>query len=157
MTAGEADVLKIVVLASGTNTLLTGGGARVVTVLCAQENILELVHAGVGKQQGRVVGGHQRRRVHTTVPLACRRGLLTLKKPQKIFPNLAAGTLAHKRSVYQPAAPNLVKALRSKLSSSSPTSFQTSIQPAASKSFSLQPPVVTPTVQTSALPAASAS
>ena len=61
VAAGVADVLEIVVLAAGADALLRGGGARVVALFEAQEDVLELVHAGVGEQQRGVVGGHQRR------------------------------------------------------------------------------------------------
>jgi hypothetical protein len=55
VTAREAYVLKIVVLAAGAHALLRGGGAGVVARLGAEEDVLELVHAGVGEEQRRVV------------------------------------------------------------------------------------------------------
>ena len=64
---GEADVLQIVVLAAGAHAFLRGGGARVVALLDAEEDVLELVHAGVGEQQRGIVGRHQRRGVHDLV------------------------------------------------------------------------------------------
>ncbi len=66
---GEADVLQVVVLAAGAHALLRGGGARVVALLDAEEDVLELVHAGVGEQQRGIVGRHQRGGVHFLVSL----------------------------------------------------------------------------------------
>ena len=53
VAAGEADVFEVVVLAAGADALLAGGGAGVVAALGAEEDVLELVHAGVGEEQGR--------------------------------------------------------------------------------------------------------
>ena len=79
MTAGEADVFEIVMLASGADALLrTSLPAMVVAPLDAEEDVLELVHAGVGKEQRRVVGRHERGGVHAAVALG-------LKKAQKGF------------------------------------------------------------------------
>jgi hypothetical protein len=61
MAAGVADVIEIVVLASGADHLLRSGGTRVIALFDAGENVLELVHARVGEEQRRVVGRHQRR------------------------------------------------------------------------------------------------
>ena len=58
---GEAHVVEVVVLAAGAHALLRGGGARVVALLAAGEDVLELDHAGVGEQQRRVVLGDERR------------------------------------------------------------------------------------------------
>ena len=69
MAIGKADIFKIVVLAAGADALLRSGGARVVALFGAKEDILELVHAGVGKQQGGVIGGNQRGAVHLAVAL----------------------------------------------------------------------------------------
>ena len=76
VAAGEADVFKVVVLAAGADALLRRGGAGVVALLGAKEEVFELVHARVGEQQRGVVGRHQRGRVHAAVPLR-------LKKAQK--------------------------------------------------------------------------
>jgi hypothetical protein len=59
MPPGEAHLLEIVVLAAGADALLRGDGAAVVPVLLAEEDALELDHAGIGEQQGRIVGGNQ--------------------------------------------------------------------------------------------------
>ena len=57
---GVADVLQVVVLAAGAHAFLRRGGARVGALVEAEEHVLELVHAGVGEQQRRVVVRHQR-------------------------------------------------------------------------------------------------
>ncbi|MNF43853.1 hypothetical protein D3C84_249540 [compost metagenome] len=66
---GVADVLQVVVLAAGTHALLAGGGAGVGALFQAEEAVLELVHAGVGEQQGRIVRRDQRTGGDTGVPL----------------------------------------------------------------------------------------
>ena len=57
---GVADVLEIVVLAARAYAALARGGAQVVALLPAEEDILELHHAGVGEEQRRVIAGHER-------------------------------------------------------------------------------------------------
>src|SRR5262249_47420845 len=46
-----ADLLEVVVLASGADALLRRGGPRVVALLPSEEDVLELVHAGVREEQ----------------------------------------------------------------------------------------------------------
>ena len=67
VAAGVADVFEIVVLAAGADAFLGGGGARVVAFLLAQEDVLELIHARVGKQQRGVVVRHERGGAHRTM------------------------------------------------------------------------------------------
>ncbi len=64
MTRGAPDLFEVVVLAAGAHALLGGASARVVAPLAAQEDVLELVHAGVREEQRRVVRRHQRRGAH---------------------------------------------------------------------------------------------
>ena len=59
-----ADVFQVVVLAAGAYATLRRHRAGVRTLVLAGEHILELHHARVGEQQGRVVMRHQRRRRH---------------------------------------------------------------------------------------------
>ena len=68
MAGGVADILQVVVLAAGAHAALGSGGAGVGAPLHAREHVLELDHAGVHKQQGRVVAGHERGRRHDGVP-----------------------------------------------------------------------------------------
>ena len=100
VAAGEADVFEVVVLAAGADALLRGGGAGVVALLGAEEDVLELVHAGVGEEQRGVVVRDQRGGVHAAMASACGR-LFTFKKPQELFTNLTARQVAHKFLVYQ--------------------------------------------------------
>ena len=67
---GVADVLEVVVLAAGAHAALRARGARVGALLRAEEDVLELDHAGVGEQQRRVVARHQRARGHDGVAVA---------------------------------------------------------------------------------------
>src|SRR6185295_2926791 len=57
-----ADVLEVVVLAAGPDALLRRRGAHVGPLVEAEEDVLELVHPGVGEEQGRVVAGNHRAR-----------------------------------------------------------------------------------------------
>ena len=59
VTGGIADVVQVIVLATGAHAALRGGRTAVATRITAQEDILEGHHAGVGEQQGRVVVRHQ--------------------------------------------------------------------------------------------------
>ncbi len=56
-----ADVLEVVVLPADPHALLAGRGPPVAPLLEAEEDVLELVHAGVREQDGRVVLGEERR------------------------------------------------------------------------------------------------
>ena len=67
---GVADLVEVVVLAAGAQAALHVGRAHVAALLGAEEHVLELDHAGVGEQQGRVVARHQRRRRHDGVAFA---------------------------------------------------------------------------------------
>src|SRR5882762_2755758 len=69
MARGAADVLQVVVLAAGTDAFLRRGGARVVARLAAEEDVLELVHAGVREEQRRVAGRDEGRARHATMAL----------------------------------------------------------------------------------------
>jgi hypothetical protein len=66
---GVAHVFQVVVLAAGADALLARRRARVGPLVEAQEDVLELVHAGVGEQQRRVVARHHRARGHDLVAL----------------------------------------------------------------------------------------
>ena len=60
MPGRVADVLEVVVLAAGPHAALRTRRADVVALFLAEEQILELHHAGIGEQQRRVVARHQR-------------------------------------------------------------------------------------------------
>ena len=55
MPRGLADLVEIVVLAAGADAFLRRNGALIVALLVAEEDVLELVHPGVGEQQRRVI------------------------------------------------------------------------------------------------------
>ena len=55
MTIGEAHIFKIVVLAARAHAFLRSRRPRVVALFEAEENVLELVHSGVGEEQRRIV------------------------------------------------------------------------------------------------------
>ena len=83
MARGVADVLEVVVLAAGAHAALRRGGAHVRPLVQAEKDVLELHHAGVGEQQRRVVGRHQRAGRHDGVAVA-------LEVLQKARANLTA-------------------------------------------------------------------
>ena len=66
---GVADVFEIVVLAAGAHAFLRGRGALIRALLDPGEHVLELHHAGIGEQQGRVVARHERAGRHDLVPV----------------------------------------------------------------------------------------
>src|ERR1700738_3719960 len=59
-----ADILQIVVLATRADAPLARSGADIVTLLLAQEHVLELDHAGIGEQQCGVISRNERARRH---------------------------------------------------------------------------------------------
>ena len=64
----DAHVLEVVVLSAGADALLRRGRARVLALLPAQEDVLELVHAGVREQQRGIALRNERRALHDPVP-----------------------------------------------------------------------------------------
>ncbi len=70
VAAGVAHVVEVVVLAAGAHALLGRRGPGVVALLAPREDVLELVHPGVGEEQRRVLGRDQRgRRDAAVLPL----------------------------------------------------------------------------------------
>src|ERR1700690_1872504 len=67
MAVGEANILEVVVLAARANAFLARGGALIVAIFEAEENILELVHAGVGEEERGVVRRDERTAAHGAV------------------------------------------------------------------------------------------
>src|ERR1700722_2254237 len=134
----KPDVLEIIMLAPRPHTLLARRRPRIVPLLVAEKDILKLIHPRIGKQQRRVVRRHQRRRVHPAVPLA-------LKKPQKIFSNLASRTIDHRHQVYQRKEPNRTYT-SSALKSSTPS-------PHSHRPASPDPPPIKPPQPSSKTPA----
>ena len=65
---GLAHVVQIVVLAARPYAFLAGSGARRRGILDPDENVLELVHAGVGEQKRRVILGDDRGAVRGHMP-----------------------------------------------------------------------------------------
>jgi hypothetical protein len=62
-----ADFVEVVVLAAGAQTFLRRAGAHVIALLVPEKHVFELIHARVGEQQRRIVGGQKGRRAHTRV------------------------------------------------------------------------------------------
>ena len=57
-------------LAARPDALLRAGRTRVVPFFAADEHVLELVHAGVGEQERRIVGRYERRTGHDAVTVS---------------------------------------------------------------------------------------
>src|SRR5437899_12609976 len=84
MPLGEADIFEVVVLAAGAHAFLRRRRPRVIPLFEAEENVLELVHPCIRKQQRSVPMRHQRRAAHPPVALAVS-ALPALKKLQKFI------------------------------------------------------------------------
>ena len=69
VAGGVTHRVQVVVLATGTQAALDVGRAHIAALFRAQEYVLELDHARVGEQQGRVITRHQRCRRHDGVTL----------------------------------------------------------------------------------------
>ena len=67
MALGEADIFQVVVLSAGADAFLRGGGAFVIALLEAEEDVLELVHPGVGEKQGGIAVRNERGAAHDAV------------------------------------------------------------------------------------------
>jgi glycine/serine hydroxymethyltransferase len=87
VTRGVTDVFQVVVFTTRTHATLRGGRAGIITLVETKEDILELVHPGVGKQQSRVVVRHQGAAGNYLVSL-------TMEKIEKRLTDLS-GALAH--------------------------------------------------------------
>src|SRR5579862_2823444 len=83
VTVSKSDVFEIVVLASRAHAFLRSRGPSVVALFQSEKDVLELVHAGIGEQQGGVVLRHERRGMHLAVPLLN-------EKVQKLTANFGA-------------------------------------------------------------------
>ncbi len=64
MAVGEADIFQVVVFSAGADTFLASGGALVVALFEAKEDVLELIHARVGEEQRGIVVRDERRAAH---------------------------------------------------------------------------------------------
>jgi hypothetical protein len=87
MAIGEADVFEVVVFSPGAHAFLAGGGALIVALLETEEDVLELIHPGVGEEQRGIIGGDQRRAAHGAVAAL-------LKKFQKCFADFVASPVS---------------------------------------------------------------
>ena len=70
MAGGVAHVFQVVVLAAGPQAALGSYRAPVGPGFAAEKHILELDHAGIGEQQGRIIAGHKRTARHDPVTAA---------------------------------------------------------------------------------------
>ncbi|EJK90166.1 hypothetical protein UUU_32860 [Klebsiella pneumoniae subsp. pneumoniae DSM 30104 = JCM 1662 = NBRC 14940] len=87
VTRGVTDVFQIVVFTTRTHATLCGGRTRIITFVETKEDILELVHPCIGKQQGRIVVRHQGAAGNYLMSLA-------MEKVEKRLTDLS-GALAH--------------------------------------------------------------
>src|SRR5712672_3511322 len=84
MALGEADIFEVVMLAAGADAFLRGGGFVVFALFEAEEDVFELVHAGVGEEQGGIAVGNERRAAHAAMAFA-------LEEAQEGLPDFVAG------------------------------------------------------------------
>src|SRR4029077_12777097 len=69
MPVRESNIFEIVMFSSRSHALLRGSRPRIAPFFQSQEDVLELVHACVGEQQGWIVLRHERGRMHLAVSL----------------------------------------------------------------------------------------
>src|SRR5438477_6004794 len=100
MAVGEADILQVIVLPARPHTLLRRSRPRVIALLQAEEDVLELVHPRIGEEQSRIVMRNERRGVHLAVPLLN-------KKVEEFPPDLRAGKHAISINVKLILAPDI--------------------------------------------------
>src|SRR6185437_7778446 len=93
---GETDVFEIVVLAAGANAFLAACGAPIIPLLEAEEHVLELIHAGVGEEERRIVRWHERRATNRLMAAF-------FEKFQECAANLVASPVVHGIAVYHGA------------------------------------------------------
>ena len=62
MARRKTDIVEVVMLASGADTFLAGDSPFVINLALTGKDIFELVHAGIGEKQGRVIKRNYRRR-----------------------------------------------------------------------------------------------
>src|SRR6185437_2782482 len=84
MAVRETDVFKIVVLAASANAFLASSGAAVIALFEAEENVLKLIHPGIGEEQRGIIRRDKRAAAHDAVPAL-------FEKPQKHLPDFVAG------------------------------------------------------------------
>ncbi len=66
----HAHLLEVVMLAADAQTFLRVGHTLIFRSFVAKNNILELIHSGVGKHQRGVIFNNHRSRRHDVMPLA---------------------------------------------------------------------------------------
>ena len=69
VAGGIADIVEIIVLATGPYTFLRGCGTAIGALFNAGKDILELHHTGIGEHQGRIIARHQGARVHNLMAM----------------------------------------------------------------------------------------
>src|SRR5260370_17788790 len=70
MALGEADIFEVVVFATSAHAFLRRGGLVVLALFESEEDILELVHPGIGEEQGGVAMRHERGAAHAAMAFA---------------------------------------------------------------------------------------
>jgi hypothetical protein len=63
------DIFKIIMFTTSPNTALTGGGPDIIPSVFTHEDRLKLDHAGIGKKQGWIILGHERRTFHHSMAM----------------------------------------------------------------------------------------
>ena len=82
MPGGPADRFQVVVLSAHAHALLAGRRADVVALLESEEHVLELVHPGIGEEQGGIVFRDEGAALHPLVAVV-------FEITKKVFSDLA--------------------------------------------------------------------
>src|SRR5882672_5939523 len=104
MARGLAHFVQVVVLAAGADDFLRRGGALVISLLGAEEDVFELVHSGVDKEQRRVVRREQGRRFDYLVSISgkvvqeC--GSYFVSGHNGLSPSISIGAIARRAIVH---------------------------------------------------------
>ena len=80
MPLRKPHIFQVVVLPAGAHAFLAARSPRVIPLFQPQENVLELVHPRIRKQQGSVPMGNERAAAHAAMSFA-------FKELQKLFAN----------------------------------------------------------------------
>src|SRR5688572_6548936 len=107
---GVADVLEVVVLAARAHAALRARRPPVAALVLAEEDVLELDHAGIREQERRVVARHERRRRHHR--MAARAEELQERRPELAARHARCLLRRHQSSCSLPTAARTWSALK---------------------------------------------
>ena len=92
MAVGKSNIFQVVVFSASADAFLAGGGAFVVALLEAEEDVLELIHARIGEEQRGIVMRYERGAAHHAMAAL-------FKEFQKCFADFAASPVSTSQDV----------------------------------------------------------